>query len=169
MSISHKQNGFFSQRAYNEFSRPATRNQAVEEKVFSLFQPDVLVPAQYMATTKSKTYRGPELRLMLAVLEDAVWCFQNGLFSKDRKKQGLSRDAEEWIMEEEADWLFSFDEICDALGLESGYLRKHLRYWKKDALDGRAYPMGRAGAPTAQNRKSAAREKRHRYLRAAGF
>lgn len=168
MSITRKQNGFFSQRAYNEFSRPATRNQAVEEKVFSLFQPDVLVPAQYMATTKSKTYRGPEQRLMLAVLEDAVWCFQNGLLSKDRRKQGLSRDAEEWIMEENADWLFSFDEICDLLGLEPRYVRKQLRHWKKETLGGRPTGGRRLGRAGRQNGKTAAREKRP-YLRAAGF
>src|SRR3954468_7555079 len=93
MATGQKRNIAFSARY--EFSPSPVRNHAVEDKVFSLFQPDVLIPGQFMATTKSKTHRDPEQRLMLAVLEDAVWCFQNGLRAKDKKKQELSREAEQ--------------------------------------------------------------------------
>ena len=49
---------------------------SVEEKVSSLFQPDTLLPAQYFETFRRKSHLEPEKRLMLAVLEDAVACFQ---------------------------------------------------------------------------------------------
>lgn len=158
-----KRNTVYSARY--EFSPAPLRNHAVEDKVFSLFQPDILIPGQFMATTKSKTHRDPEQRLMLAVLEDAVWCFQNGLRSKDKKKQELSQEAEQWLTEESSNWLFSFNEICDLLGFEAQYLRKRLLSWKKDALASRA--RSRTDRPGYASRKSHARDKRHRDLRAA--
>jgi hypothetical protein len=148
-----------------EFSPIPVRNHAVEDKVFSLFQPDVLIPGQFMATTKSKTHRDPEQRLMLAVLEDAVWCFQNGLRAKDKKKQELSREAEQWMLEEDSGWLFSFNEICELLGIESNYLRKRLLKWKKETLSARTRPGLQRAAYTT--RKGTGREKRHRLVRAA--
>jgi hypothetical protein len=172
MPTVQKRNSQFSQRIQNEFSPSGavrgSRNPMVEDKVYSLFQPDVLVSTQYLATTKSKTQREPEQRLMLAVLEDAVWCFQNGLLSKDKRKRGLFRDAEEWLTEDAGGWLFSFNEICELLGLESKYIRKHLLRWKEAASRTRERTkINRLSDRNAQPRTSG--EKRHRYLHAAGF
>jgi hypothetical protein len=47
-----------------------------EEKISSLFDPDTLLSAQYFENLRRKTPIEPEKRLMLAVLEDAVNCFQ---------------------------------------------------------------------------------------------
>lgn len=161
MATVDKRNHTFASRY--EFSPSPIRNHAVEDKVFSLFQPDVLIPGQFMATTKSKTHRDPEQRLMLAVLEDAVWCFQNGLRTKDKKKQELAREAEQWLTEEDSSWLFSFNEICELLGIESDYLRKRLLIWKKEALSARS----RRRLSAYEARKGSGREKRPRSLRAA--
>ena len=49
---------------------------SVEEKVASLFQPDTLLPVQYLETFRRKAHLEPEKRLMLSVLEDAIACFQ---------------------------------------------------------------------------------------------
>jgi hypothetical protein len=167
MAIVQKQNAPFSRRIRNGFSPgPVLRNASVEERVFSLFQPDVLVPSQYLATTRSKTYREPEKKLMLAVLEDALFCFQNGLLSKDnKKKRDLSHDAEEWIMEEGDESLFSFTELCELLGIHPQYLRKQLLRWKHAALRGRDVETYRSN----RKRLAGAGEKRRRYLSAAGF
>lgn len=162
MAALQKHNPSFSARY--EFTPAPVRNHSADDKVFSLFQPDILIPGQFMATTKSKTHRDPEQRLLLAVLEDAVWCFQNGLRSKDKKKKELSREAEEWLNEEDSHWLFSFNEICDLLGFEAKYLRKRLLHWKKEAMGARA--RSRAERPGYPGRKSP-REKRQRDLRAA--
>ena len=101
------------------------------EKVALLFQPDVLLPAQYLETCLRKAHLEPEKRLMLTVLEDAVWCFQKYIFARDRKGKGLFRDAEGWILDENSDRLFSFDNICEALGLNPPYVREGLVRWKK--------------------------------------
>ena len=109
----------------------------VEEKVASLFQPDTLMPAQFLDTYRRKTHLAPETHLMLAVLEDAVACFQKYIFARDGKGREIFRAAEEWILEEESEWLFSFDNICEALGLNPQYLRDGLMAWRQAALQGR--------------------------------
>jgi hypothetical protein len=40
-----------------------------------LFEPDVLLATQYLEVSK-ETLLDPERKLMLAVLEDAIFCFQ---------------------------------------------------------------------------------------------
>jgi hypothetical protein len=109
----------------------------VEEKVATLFQPDTLMPAQFLDTYRRKTHLAPETHLMLAVLEDAVACFQKYIFARDGKGREMFREAEEWILAEESEWLFSFDNIADALGLNPRYLREGLVRWKRAALEGR--------------------------------
>ena len=34
-------------------------------------------------------------------------------------------------MEEESDWIFSFDSICEVLGMDPRYVREGLVRWKK--------------------------------------
>jgi len=139
MSTKKKTGSFLSRQAANAFSpfgMPG-RIQAspnTEEKTFSLFQPDILLPAQYFATTKRKDHLEPEKKLMLAVLEDAVWCFQHYLLAQEQREKSLFRDAEEWIMEEHADWLFSFQNVCEALDLNPKYVRKGLMRWREREL-----------------------------------
>ena len=103
----------------------------VEDRVASLFQPDILLPAQYLETVRRKANLEPEKELMLAVLEDAIWCFQKYICARDSKRSGLSRDAEAWIFEENSDWLFSFDNICEVFGLNPQYVREGLARWKE--------------------------------------
>jgi len=107
---------------------------SVEEKVASLFQPDTLLPAQYLETFRKKGYLEPEKRLMLAVLEDAIACFQKYLFSRDGRGRALFREAEEWIVEEGSDWLFSFENICEVLALDPQYVRQGLLRWKQKMM-----------------------------------
>ncbi len=104
---------------------------SLEEKVASLFQPDTVLPAQYLETVRRKTHLEPEKKLMLSVLEDAVACFQKYAFTRDAHGKGLLREAEQWILEESTEWLFSFDNICESLGLHPKYIREGLHQWKE--------------------------------------
>src|SRR3989337_1118784 len=101
-----------------------------DEKLTSLFQPDVLVADQFAATFRARDSLGPEKRLILAVLEEAVHCFQKYISAADRRSRALFRDTEEWIMEENSDWPFSFENSCLALGLNPGYVRRGLLHWR---------------------------------------
>jgi len=67
----------------------------------------------------------------LAVLEDAITCFQVYFAARDKQKTRLFREAEEWILlQEKSDWLFSFDNVCETLGLNPGYIREGLLRWR---------------------------------------
>lgn len=106
----------------------------VEEKLSSLFQPDTLLPAQYLETFGRKGYLEPEKRLMLAILQDGVACFQNRLSARDGRGGALFREAEEWILEEDGDWIYSFENICEVLGFSPRYVRQGLIHWKERKL-----------------------------------
>ena len=107
---------------------------SVEERVSSLFQPDTLLPAQYLETVRRKTHLDPEKKLMLAVLEDGVTSYQKYIHAQDGKEKNLFREAEEWILNENSDWLFSFESICESLGLNPKYIREGLIRWKENKL-----------------------------------
>lgn len=109
----------------------------IEERVASLFQPDTLLPAQYLETFRRRAHLEPEKRLMLAVLEDAVACFQKYLSARDSRGKAMFREAEEWVMEGGSDWLFSFENICEVLGFDPQYVRQGLVRWKEKRLAGR--------------------------------
>jgi hypothetical protein len=112
----------------------------LEDRVASLFQPDVLISAQYFDTIRSKTGMEAEKRLMLAVLEDALRCFQDNVLERNDAKKELFADAEEWFLSEGDDWAFSFENICDALGLNPEYVRAGLLRWKEKRLAKPAQP-----------------------------
>ncbi len=95
------------------------------------FLPDTVTPAQYLETVRRKTHLEADQELMLAVLEDAITCFQVHFAAQDKQKTRLFREAEEWILlQEKSDWLFSFDNVCETLGLNPGYIREGLLRWR---------------------------------------
>ena len=95
----------------------------MEERVTSLFQPDTLLPDQYFDTFRRKLHLEPEKKLMLAILEDAVACYQKYAIVRDSKGQALFEEAEAWVHEKNANEIFSFDSVCEMLGFEPDYLR----------------------------------------------
>lgn len=111
---------------------------SMEERVTSLFQPDTLLPDQFLETFRRKSHLEPEKKLMLAVLEDAIACYQKYIFARDGKGKALFQEAEEWIKEKGGDWLFSFTNVCEILGFDPDYLRQGLMQWKEKRLEGHA-------------------------------
>jgi len=106
----------------------------MDERVTSLFQPDTLLPDQYLDTFRRKLHLEPEKKLMLAILEDAVACFQKYLFARDSKGKAQFRDTEDWIFQGTDLGIFSFDIVCETLGLEPNYVRRGLAHWKKQRV-----------------------------------
>ena len=102
-----------------------------DEKIASLFQPDTLLSAQYFDTLRRQTLLEPEKRLMLAILDDAINCYQDNLFSQRAKNRRLFDEAEEWIVTAGGEWIFSFDHVCESLGFNPEYVRRGLLQWKE--------------------------------------
>ncbi len=97
-----------------------------EEALAALFQPDTVAPAEYFKIYERKPGLEPEKKLMLAVLEDAIGCFQNFVCATDNRRKKCFLEAEEWFNEEESEWIFSF--------LDPQYLRQGLISWKGKRL-----------------------------------
>lgn len=102
-----------------------------DDRIASLFQPDTLLSAQYFDNMRRRTLLEPEKRLMLAILEDAVNCFQENLSAESGKRKILFNDVEQWIRADGSDWVFSFDHICEALGFTPAYVRQGLLRWQE--------------------------------------
>jgi hypothetical protein len=75
--------------------------------------------------------RGGEERLMLAVLQDAVECFQEHVLARYLWERKLFQEAEDWILAKNTNWLFSFENICETLQLSPDYIRRGLQVWKE--------------------------------------
>ena len=144
---------------------------SMEERVSSLFQPDTLLPDQYLDTFRRKLHLEPEKKLMLAVLEDAIACFQKYVSARDGKGKILFQDAEDWILEENCDWLFSFANVCETLGFDPAYLRRGLQVWKQQHVgDPVQVKVYRLAPRQRKNRRGVAisSRARHRLRRASG-
>ena len=110
-----------------------TRMQSVEV-IGSLSEFDILRVRQYSDQWRGTTGLEPEKSLMLAVLLDAVECFQEYVLLRGEHANGRFRETEDWIFRNDHKWLFSFRNICDALEIDPAYLRKGLLHWKEKAM-----------------------------------
>jgi hypothetical protein len=95
----------------------------------SLLQPDIVLPMQLVRTPAR--FLTPERRLMLAILEDAVWCFQRYYAATTSQGRRIRREAERWLFARDWEWTFSFERVCEALDFNPAYLRNGLRRWQE--------------------------------------
>jgi hypothetical protein len=93
--------------------------------------------SDFIESEFKKDIREGEEGLMLAVLEDAIETFRMYALAENKRGKKLFQEAEEWILERDSDWFFSFENICEVLGLEPNYLRAGLMRWKEARLKGR--------------------------------
>jgi len=99
------------------------------ERVVGLSQ---ILPSQYYDTSGGHRLTG-EQRLMLALLADAINVYQQGVMSRNTRKRLLFIDAERWIMAAaKCRHAFSFDTVCDALGINPPVLRRRMLTWKHE-------------------------------------
>jgi hypothetical protein len=120
-----------------------------DDKIASLFQPDTLLSAHYFENLRRKTHFEPEKRLMWALLQDAVNSYRDHLFSRNRKKKRLFAETEQWILTVDGDWIFSFDTVCEALGLNPEYVRQGLLRWKERTQKARRFAESAAQSKLA--------------------
>jgi hypothetical protein len=113
-----------------------------------LFEPDALVTGQYYDTTRRTHYAKPELRLMAAVLEDAVAIVTIDQHKSTKEQRREFEEALEWITRsDQHDWLFSFPNICDCLGINAVYLRHGLMRKLAELNNGRSAGRTRHASP----------------------
>jgi hypothetical protein len=110
---------------------------ASHDRLASLFEPDVLLPAQFFAAFRREGGLERERLLMLAVLEDAVDCYQKYAHARDPRGRQLFEEARDWVVSSDRSWLFSFENICDTLEICADYVRRGLRDWRDRNQHGR--------------------------------
>ncbi|MDG2308148.1 MAG: hypothetical protein P8R42_26525 [Candidatus Binatia bacterium] len=103
-----------------------------EDVVARLFEPDLITPEQYRDRVQMERTDQPEVRLMLAVMEDAVATYQRYAGEQGRRNRRLFEEAESWINSTDTSWPYSFENICAALRFEPETLRKGLGNWKTE-------------------------------------
>ena len=97
------------------------------DRLATLFEPDVLLPAQYFAAFRRAGGLERERLLMLAVLEDAIDCYRRCRRSRDPAMRLLFDETRAWVESRDHDTLFSFESLCEALDIDPDYLRRRLR------------------------------------------
>ena len=74
----------------------------------------------------------PETALMRAVLEDAILCYLGRGRRRRMDPRILAREAEFWILRDDWESPFSFNNVCAALGLCANSSRKRILAWRDD-------------------------------------
>ena len=64
----------------------------------NLFVPDVLTPEQFYDSRRDDSTIRPVKKLMMAILEDALRCFQNNADAKSGPRKRLFNEAEQWLL-----------------------------------------------------------------------
>ncbi|GBD27486.1 hypothetical protein HRbin30_02835 [bacterium HR30] len=99
-----------------------------------LVSPEVLLPTQFYQRMRQQRVLEGERRLMLAILEDAVACFQKYAGATRPRSRRLFQEAEDWFFDTDSSWVFSFESICSVLNIDAQYFRRNLLRWKEELL-----------------------------------
>ena len=105
------------------------------EQTRNLFgQPDVIVIHEYLHVYRSNTAHTPEIKLIAAMLEDAIDCYLKYCSAKSRRGKRIFAEAAQWIFDRDEDWLFGFENICEMLKLDPDYIRRVVKQSAQERL-----------------------------------
>jgi len=104
--------------------------------ISELLTPESILPEQFFSGPRRDADSSPERALMLAVLEDGIRCFRQFVHAQSVRRRMLARQAERWIRRRDDDWPFSFENVCETLGIDASNLRRALLRMKYDCLPG---------------------------------
>jgi hypothetical protein len=111
--------------------------------------PDVILRSQFFEMVGTRSLSS-EQRLMLAVLADAINVVQECGSSTSLRKRNSFNEAWNWIFTKGVTSPLSFDNVCDALGMDTRGLRSRLS----------ELVAGHGGAPLRLRLKEASRIQR---------
>jgi hypothetical protein len=112
--------------------------------------PQALLPLQFYGPRRGTSEIEPLRRLMVAMLVDAVRCFQTKFETHQPARRQEFAEVRSWIFSEADDGPFSFKAVCDAIGLDPAAIRKGLARWEEKRLAGEKRRMIRRSALSAK-------------------
>src|SRR5216684_6565380 len=77
-----------------------------------------LFPPQFTELSQTSSGRSAEVRLMAAVLHDAIRSFCECKDSRGVRSRRIFDETAEWFASDDDGWPFAFENICAALDLE---------------------------------------------------
>src|SRR2546425_8230202 len=86
-------------------------------------EPEAVLPTQVSGGARWDADMSGPRALMLAVLEDAVQCIEEGRWQRRFRTRRLAAEAQAWVWCDRADWPFSFVNICEVLGFDVDAMR----------------------------------------------
>jgi hypothetical protein len=101
----------------------------IEDSAFARFVvPAVLTPGQYYEGVHRDDHETQAVkRLTLAVLSDAVRCFQAYACARNRARRLRFAEAQAWILDRKAEGPFAFVTICELPRIEPNCMRNGIR------------------------------------------
>ncbi len=88
----------------------------------NIFEPDVMLPSQFNASDEDGV-TGGERRLMAAILSDGIEAYIHQSIARLSGVQRGKSDACDWVEAPDPTYVFSFDNVCECLGINPEYLR----------------------------------------------
>lgn len=79
------------------------------------------------AAVKRNSSSSNHRRLMLAILNEALQTYANGLTSRAVAKRSDAYQVEMWTASDRTDWPCAFVNVCDVLGVDPDYVRARMR------------------------------------------
>lgn len=95
----------------------------------SRMAPLQILPVQFLPDARRTASFAPSQQLMAAVLEDAVHVYCKLRVLHGRAGRKMRRELEAWFSSRDAEWLFSFRNICDILDLDAEKILARLGLW----------------------------------------
>src|SRR2546428_2319125 len=87
---------------------------------------DTLLPAQRYGPRRGSAAMEPMKRLMMAILVDAIRCYQRNFDAVTLRKRREFGEAQNWLFKDRNDGPFAFDSICYVLDTNPDFLRRRL-------------------------------------------
>src|SRR6266481_5099454 len=105
----------------------------------------ILMPAQYADLVRRNHTLEGELKLLMAVLEDAIRCYLRNVDAKGGERRREFIEVRSWFESTVAGpaGFFSFENLCEALGIEPHRLLARLGILTIGDLPSRRYQMRR--------------------------
>lgn len=113
---------------------------------------EAVLPPQFYGARTGAAANEPLRHLMVAMLIDAVRCFQTKFASRRQARRQEFAEVWSWIFSGDDKRTFSFKEVCDTLEIEPKAIRKQLVGWVEKRLSDRRRRMmiRRSAVPTAK-------------------
>lgn len=94
--------------SYAELRGPSSGNMLVDELLHS---------------SEEGFAKGPERTLMAAVLFDGLQAYMSYVCSKGREARKKYQEAFNWVNSKDDQYVFSFESVCEGLGINPQFLR----------------------------------------------